>query len=198
MSQTQPKEQAEVSETEAKQKAAAILEQQKMESSDGKSQSTKTGVALRSGAAPAKSGKTTGLQKAAGIARAVAPYVGKMLPLLEGNVAAVVTSLFAGRHDAPRVDLQPLESSITRMRKDHIDLRLSVADQTASLKRIADQVETVKESVEKSRLESKELGGEVQVLRGRVNLFAWIGLVLLLISILVNIALFEQIRHLVR
>ncbi len=161
-------------------------------------QRAKTGIPLRPATPPAKSGKTTGLQKAAGFARTVAPLIQKVLPLLEGNVAGAVTNLLTSRDAAPRVNLEPLESAVTRMRKDHIDLRLSVADQNAALKRVADQIESVKDSVERNGLEARELRQDVQQLRKTVNLFIWIGLILLVISIVINIAFFVQIEHLAR
>ncbi len=126
------------------------------------------------------------------------PIVQKVLPLLEGNVAMVVTNLLASsRPEAPRVDLEPLESALTRMRKEHIDLRLGVADQNAAIKRVADQVESMKGAVERAGAETKALGGDVQELRNRVNVFAWIGLILLLLSVVMNIVLFEQVRQLI-
>lgn len=160
-------------------------------------QGAKTGVPLRPAPAPAKSGKTTGMQKAAGLVRAVAPLVQKVLPLLEGNVAMAVTNLLASRPASPRVDLEPLENAMTRMRKDHIDLRLSVADQNAAIKRVADQVETVKDAVDRAGAETKALDRDVQQLKSRVNVFAWIGLILLLLSVVMNIVLFEQMRQLI-
>ena len=157
----------------------------------------KTGVPLRPAPAPAKSGKTTGMQKAAGLVRAVAPLVQKVLPLLEGNVAMAVTNLLASRPESPRVDLEPIENAMTRMRKDHIDLRLSVADQNAAIKRVADQVESAKDAVERAGAETKALDRDVQQLRSRVNAFAWIGLILLVLSVVMNIVLFEQMRQLI-
>lgn len=161
-------------------------------------QSAKTGVPLRPAPAPAKSGKTTAMQKAVGLVRAVAPLAQKVLPLLEGNVAMAVTNLLASRPASPPVDLEPLENAMTRMRKDHIDLRLSVSDQNAAIKRVADQVESAKDAVERAGAETKALDRDVQQLRSRVNVFAWIGLILLLLSVVMNIVLFAQMRQLIR
>jgi hypothetical protein len=156
----------------------------------------KTGVPLRPAATPMKSGKTSGLQRAVGFVRFVAPMVQKVLPLLEGNVAMVVTNLLAPRPTSSHVDLQPIESAVAKMRKDHLDLRLSVADQTAALKRIADQVEAVKDSTAQNSLETKEIAGDVQRLKAKMNAFAWAGLVLLVLSIVINIVFFMEIRQL--
>lgn len=162
------------------------------------SRPAKTGVPLRPMATPMKSAKASGLQKAVGFVRFVAPVVQKVLPLLEGNVAMVVANLLAPRQQGSRADLEPIESAVTKMRKDHVDLRLSVADQTAALKRIADQVEAVKGSMERNALETRELTRDVQQFRAKVSILAWVGLGLLVLSIGVNIVLFMQIRHLVR
>lgn len=136
-------------------------------------------------------------QRAVGIIRAVAPVVQKVLPLLDGNVASVVSNMLAPRVAAERVDLEPIENALMKMRKDHLDLRMNIADHTATLKRVAEQVETVKETAERNGLEQKELGTDLQRLRAKVNAFAWVGLSLLAVSILVNVLLFWRIQLLI-
>jgi hypothetical protein len=155
-----------------------------------KRQSVRPAVLLPTGA-----GKKSGLERAMGFVRTVAPVVRKVLPLLDGNVVSAVSNFLAPRAMAPRVNLEPLEIAVTKMRKDHLDLRLNVADQTAALKRIADQVQSVKDTTERNSLEQKELAQDLKTLGSRVNLVAWIGLGLLALSILVNVVLFLRIER---
>lgn len=160
----------------------------------GNPQPAKSGVPLRPLSMPSKSGKVGRLQRVIGVVRAMAPVAQKVLPLLEGNVALTLANFLAPRPQN-HIDLEPIENAMTKMRKDHVDLRLSVADQNAALKRIADQVEAVKESAERNGNELKDLNKEVQQFKAKVNLLGWIGLGLLLVSILVNVLLFIQIRR---
>jgi hypothetical protein len=139
----------------------------------------------------------SGFQRAVGIIRTVGPVLQKVLPLLDGNVASAVSNFLVPRVETQRVDLEPIENALTKMRKEHVDLRINLADQTATLKRVAEQVETVKDTAERNALEQKELGTDLQRLRAKVNAFAWVGLGLLTISILVNVLLFWRIQQLI-
>lgn len=153
----------------------------------------KPGVVL-----PARSGQKRGLQRAIGFIRSAAPVLRKVLPLLDGNVVSVVSNVLGSGIGASRVNLEPLENAVTRMRKDHVDLRLNVADQTAALKRIADQVAAVRETTERNSAEQKGLARDIQALRVRISLVAWIGLGLLVVSIALNILLYLRMQQLVR
>ena len=139
----------------------------------------------------------SGLQRAFGLIRSVAPVVQKVLPLLDGNVASVVSNMLVPRTETQRVDLEPIENALTKMRKEHLDLRMSLADHTATLKRVSEQVDTVKDVTERNALEAKELTTDLQRLRAKVNAFAWVGLGLLAVSILVNVLLFLRIQQLI-
>lgn len=160
----------------------------------GTSQPAKSGVPLRPLSTPSKSGKVSRLQRMAGVVRAMAPVAQKVLPLLEGNFALTLANFLAPRPQN-HVDLEPIENAVTKMRKDHVDLRLSVADQNAALKRISDQVGAVKETAERNGSELKELNREVQQFKAKVSVFAWIGLGLLLVSVCVNVLLLVQMRR---
>ena len=144
-----------------------------------------------------KQASRSGFQRAVGIIRTVAPVFQKVLPLLDGNVASAVANILAPRIETPRVDLEPIENALTKMRKEHVDLRMNLADHTATLKRVAEQVETVKDAAERNAIEQKELARDLQRLRAKVNAFAWVGLGLLAVSILVNVLLFWRIQLLI-
>jgi hypothetical protein len=141
-----------------------------------------------------KHGSPSGLQRAVGFFRTVAPVVQKVLPLLDGNVASVVSNILAPRVQTQQVDLEPVENALMKLRKEHLDMRMNLADHTATLKRVAEQVETVKDTAERNALEQKELTRDLERLRAKVNAFAWAGLGLLAVSILVNVLLFWRIQ----
>lgn len=134
------------------------------------------------------------LHRAAGAARAVLPVLQKVLPLLDGNIASVVSSLLVPA--GPRVDLLPLENAVGQLRSAHAGLSARMDSQTAALQRVSDQLETLKETAERHTLEQKELAHDLIGLRRRVNLFAWVGLGLLGVSIAMNIGLFIRMGQL--
>ncbi len=177
-----------------------IAEPAKADTAEEPARTAKAGVPLRPLANPARVAKAeprSSLQRVVGLVRAVAPVVQKVLPLLDGNVALAAANLLTGRPEAPRVDLEPIENAVMKMRKEHLELRMGLADQSAALKRIADQVGTVRDSTERNALEAKELAREIHRLRARVSTFAWLGLGLLAVSLLVNIVLLVRLQHLV-
>lgn len=163
------------------------------EAGAAKRQPAKPGVVL-----PARSGQKRGLRRAIGFIRSAAPVLQKVLPLLDGNVVSAVSNVLGSGIGASQVNLEPIENAMTKMRKDHVDLRLNVADQTAALKRIADQVATMKEMTERNSLEQKGLARDLQSLRAKISLVAWIGLGLLVVSIAVNVLLYLRVQQLVR
>ena len=139
----------------------------------------------------------TGFQRAVGALRGALPIVQKLLPLLEGNVATAVSNVLAPappRPPAPApVDLSPVQQSIAELQTKHHDLREQVTEQNASLKRVEDRLEMVREATDRNTLEQQELLADLKSVGKRMNLVAAIAIGLLVISLLVNLALFRHI-----
>jgi len=131
------------------------------------------------------------LQRTAAAIRTMVPLAQKLLPLLDGNVASAVANLLAPRVlSAPAVDLEPLETAIARVRGDLAVMQDKSSQQDTALKRIDDQLETLKEALERASLDQKEAAEELTRTRKSVRTFAVIGLVLLLLLIGLNAVLF--------
>ena len=137
----------------------------------------------------------SGFVRAMGAIRTVLPLVQKILPLLEGNVASAVANVLLSRPMGPAVNLAPLENALEKMQVEHGELRSQIEGQNAGLKRVADQLEMVKDSTERNTLEQKELGEDLHQFRGRVYAIAWIGLGLLAVSIAVNVVLILRVQR---
>lgn len=142
-------------------------------------------------------------ERALGIARTVAPMAGKfaplarkILPLLEGNVATAVSNVLSPPAPPQKVDLGPIEDTLSRMRREQLELRGHVGDHTAILNRIQDHLETVRDATERNALEQRELMQDLLRLRAKVTLGTWLGISLLAASLLVNILFFLHIEHL--
>lgn len=143
----------------------------------------------------AKGEPSAGLQRTATAIRTMVPLVQKLLPLLDGNVASAVANLLAPRMmGAPVVDLTPIETALMRVRGDLAVMQDKNAQQETALKRIDDQLETVKEAVERVSLEQKDAAEERSRTRRSVRVFALIGVVLLVISIGLNAAVFLYVK----
>jgi hypothetical protein len=141
----------------------------------------------------------TGMQRAVRMLRSAAPYVQKILPLLDGNFATAVANILAPHpHPAPpppQVNLEPLTQSVAELRTQQRDLRVQIVDQNSSLKRVEDQLEMVREATDRNTLEQQELIEDLKAVGNKVNMFAIIAFSLLAASVLVNIVLYLRLRH---
>lgn len=147
---------------------------------------------------PQRGGKgeaSAGLHRTATAIRTMVPLIQKLLPLLDGNVASAVANLVAPRIlSGPAVDLGPIETALMRVRSDLAVIQDKNAQQETSLKRIDYQLETLKETIERASLEQKEAAKELSWTRRSVRLFALAGVVLLVISIGLNAAVFLYVK----
>jgi hypothetical protein len=137
------------------------------------------------------------LQRAMNGLRAALPIVQKVLPLLDGQVATAVSNLLvphAAAHTPP-VDLAPLEGGLTDLRTRHIELFNKVAEQNTSLKRVADRLERVQETADRTAQDQQELKVAVQVVGRKANIIAVLALCLLAASLAANVLLFLHFQR---
>ncbi len=139
------------------------------------------------------------MQRAMNAVRAVMPVVQRLLPLLEGNVLTAISNVLAPRPPAPppapKVDLAPLESGLTELQTQHRGLRDQVIEQNATLKRVEDQLEFVREATDRNTLEQQELLEDLKLFSRKVKIFAAIGIGMLVIGIVLNLLLFLHIQR---
>jgi hypothetical protein len=139
------------------------------------------------------------LQWAVNALRSVGPFVQKILPLLDGNIATAVSNVLAQHPQphppSPPVNLEPLEDSLAELQTQHRDLRNQIVDQNTSLKRVEDQLEMVREATDRNTLEQQELLEDLKSVGTKVTTFAFFALALLAVSILVNVILYLHIRR---
>ena len=140
----------------------------------------------------------SGMQWAMGALKQAMPFMQRLLPLIDGNLAAAVSNLVASRPappPAPRVDLQPLETGLTELQGQHRDLRAQILEHNSSLKRVEDHLEMVREATDRNTLEQQELIEDLKAMGSRVNLFAMTLVALLVLSVLLNLFLFLHIQR---
>jgi hypothetical protein len=143
--------------------------------------------------------QSSGMQWALGVFKQAVPFVQKLLPLLDGQVASAVANLLTARPHTPppppRVDLQPIENSLADLQIQQGGFKEQLADQNASLKRVEDHLEMVREATDRNTLEQQELIEDLKTMGNRVNLLALLFLGLLVISVLLNLFLFLHIQR---
>jgi uncharacterized protein YPO0396 len=81
------------------------------------------------------------------------------------------------------------------LQTQHRDLRDQVVEQNASLKRVEDQLEMVREATDRNTLEQQELLEDLKAVGNKVNAFALLALGLLAASILLNVILYLHIKR---
>ncbi len=145
-----------------------------------------------------RGGHPTGLERTVGAVRMLIPLLGKVLPLLDGNVAAVAANLLMSRPQAQPIDTYPLESALMKVRTELALMQDKAAEHDTAFKRIDGQLETMKDAIERSVVEQRDMAENVSKIQSRVLVFSVLGLVLVAVSIGVNVALFFYVKGLIR
>jgi hypothetical protein len=142
--------------------------------------------------------RPSGFQRAMNALRLTLPLVQRVLPLLDGNVGTAVSNLLNPHLQTPPpppVDLAPIEDGLAELRTQHRELRNQAVEQNSLLKRVQDQLQMVREATDHNTLKQQELLADLKAVGKKVNLFAYFALSLLGLSVLLNVVLFLQIRH---
>lgn len=140
--------------------------------------------------------KPTRFQQAVGVAKAVLPLVGKMLPLLEGNVVGAASNLLAPR--PVEVDLKPVEEAIARLQADQRAVTFHTTEQKRALRRLQDEFDALQELVQKNAEQQAELAEHVLKLSKRTASFQRLILILLVLLILFTAFLCVRIAYIIR
>lgn len=147
------------------------------------------------------------------------PFVQKILPMLDGPVAGMVSNLLNPQPAAappqsaahapaqPRplttapapqhltVDLTPVEEGLKRLQNGHRELHVQIAEHNNTIQRVADQLEMVREATDRNTLEQQELMEDLKGIGKRVNVATLIILAMLLGSVLLNLVLYLHMQR---
>lgn len=140
---------------------------------------------------------STAMQRAMGILKQAAPFVARLLPLIDGPVTTAVNNLLAPRQSvqAAPVDLTPVQTQIGDLQVQHNELRGTVQEQTTALKRVEDRLEMVREATDRNTLEQQELMQDLKGMGRKVSLVATGVSILLVLSVLMNVILYLYIKR---
>jgi hypothetical protein len=150
--------------------------------------------ALRRPLQAPKTERLSGFHRTASAVRTVLPLLQKMLPLLDGNVASAVANLVAPGFMGPTVDLHPLERAVESLHTEFAAVHEKDTQQDAALKRIDQQLEGIREALERTELEQRETAEEVRKARRSSLLFFLTCMLFLVVSVGLNVALFLYVR----
>jgi hypothetical protein len=135
------------------------------------------------------------LQRAVKGVRMALPFVQKILPLLDGQILTAISNVLAPRPPAPPpVDLSPLQDSLTGLQTQHRELRDQIGDHNASLKRVEDRLQMVREATDRNTLEQQEFLEDLKKVNRKSTIIAVVVGTLLAVSIAGNVLLYLHIR----
>jgi hypothetical protein len=111
-----------------------------------------------------------------------------------------VANLLAPRPPAPAppANLAPLETGLLDVQTQQRKLREQVIEQNASLKKVEDRLEMVREATDRNTLEQQELMDDLKSARRKITVFAVFALLLLLGSVGLNVVMFLYMRGILR
>lgn len=140
------------------------------------------------------------MQRAVSMLRNALPFVQRLLPLLDGNIATTVSSLLTSRHHpqaqpSAKLDLAPIEDGLAELQTQHQNLRDQVMEQNTSLKRVEDQLEMVREATDRNTLEQQELLEDLKAFGNKVKFVVVIALLLVALGFVMTLALFLHIQR---
>jgi hypothetical protein len=140
------------------------------------------------------------MQRFVSAIRATLPLVQRILPLLDGNVGTAVSNVLAPHHAPtppapPPVNLAPITECLAELKTQHSELRDQVVEQNASLKRVEDRLEMVRDATDRNTLEQQELMEDLKAVGRRVSTVAIIAIVLLAASLALNVLLYLHVRR---
>jgi hypothetical protein len=145
------------------------------------------------------SGEPSSAQRAMGILRSALPFVQRLLPLLDGNIATAVTNLLTPhphpQAPAAKVDLAPVEDGLAELQTQHRELRDQVMEQNNSLRRVEDQLEMVREATDRNTLEQQELLEDLKSFGDKVKVVVILALGLVAAGIILNLILYLHIQR---
>lgn len=146
---------------------------------------------------PAGPKPASGLERAAGLLRTALPFVQRFLPLVEGPLGAVVSSVLATQTPKPSApaSLAPMQKGLARLEAQHQALCEQVVEQNSSLRRVEDRLQSVREATDRNTLEQQELMEDLKSVGHKVNVVTVILGGMLLVSILLNLALYLHLER---
>ncbi|MFP5209601.1 MAG: hypothetical protein ACLGRW_09960 [Acidobacteriota bacterium] len=141
-----------------------------------------------------------GMKRAVGALRMAVPFVQRLLPLLDGKIGTAVSNLLIPppQPAPPPVNLAPIGDGLTDLQTQHKELRDQVAEQNASLKRMAEQLEALREAANLSSAAQQELRDDLEATTKRFGVVAIAALALLAITVVLNVFLFLRVDHVLR
>ncbi|HWG21692.1 MAG TPA: hypothetical protein VG225_14265 [Terracidiphilus sp.] len=148
--------------------------------------------------APSAMDDNSAMQRAMGVLKQALPFVQRLLPLIDGNIATAIGNLFAPRPHTPPppgVDLTPVQNQISELQEHQMELRAAVQEQTTGVKRVEDQLEMVREATDRNTLEQQELIEDLKAMGNKVNLFAVLLSALLMLSVILNVVLYMHVKR---
>ncbi|WP_420239774.1 hypothetical protein ACOBR2_09470 [Telmatobacter bradus] len=149
------------------------------------------------------------IQKAISAFKIAMPFVQKLLPLLDLRAPATprpqsapsaliptpAQSVEVVREPAQSAHLAPIKESLNQLQQEQHELRGQMTEQNASLKRVEDRLDMVRQATDRNTLEQQELMDDLKSVGTRVNIVTIVMLAMLTLSLLLNLILYLHIQR---
>ena len=129
------------------------------------------------------------------------PYIGKLLPILDGNLAGSLMPASQAQV-AAKLDLSEIHSAVDTVNRGFLDLqagnrdiRTQVQEQTTQLKRIDDQLLRLRESTERNTMEHQELVEDLRSASKLVRSLSTVMIVLMVVVVAMVAFMLTHWRH---
>jgi len=143
-----------------------------------------------------------GLLRAASRLRAVLPYVERILPLFDGNFGAAMSNLINPQPPAPQlpppIDLTPFNASVAELNAQFHELREEVIERGASLTRIGDQLDLLRDSTDRNTLQQQELHEDLRGFGNKISYITMVALGVLAVSVAINTMIYLHMVKILR
>jgi len=130
------------------------------------------------------------------------PYVERILPLFDGNFGAAVSNLINPQPPAPQlpppVDLTPFNASVAELNAQVHELREEVIERGASLTRIGDQLDLLRDSTDRNTLQQQELHEDLRGFGNKISYITMGALGLLAVSVVINTMIYLHMVKILR
>ena len=168
---------------------AAMMDQQEFRGEFSDAEHTHTEYALEG-----SKGEAPSIWRSLMHIKLLLPYVGKLLPALEGNFSALAATA------APvKVDLTEIHTAVATVKRGFLDLeagnrtiRTQVREQSAQLRRMDDQLLRLRDSTERNAMEHQEL---VEDLRSASKLIRGLSTIMIILLVIVTAMVAFMLLH---
>ena len=168
---------------------AAVMDQQQFPGEESEAEHTHNDFALEE-----SKGGASSIWRSLMHLKLLLPYIGKLLPILEGNSSTALTPAPTAKLDLSemRTAVESVNRGFLDLQAGNRDIRTQVQEQSTQLRRIDDQLLRLRESTERNTMEHQEL---VEDLRSASKLVRGLSTAMIVLLLVVTAMVASMLLH---